>query len=208
MEWLILVGIGMLFEAIAIMWAYFEIQIEGPNSWASGLFYTWRRTVKWFSKPITGYHVSLGILAFLLLLLPVAVVFLTIGTEPMLGFLKQLDTSILLDLLVKAFFVLTSILLAVVLYEDFLWNVMNPYPQFGVKDFKKKYPQVGKTWYVPGTSVPIDFVVLAVLSSILAVVAGITEEWIVIFITMLIISLAMAAWRYKIDCKREKQKSL
>lgn len=199
-----LMFVGMLLEAISVAWAYFEIQIEGPNSWASGLPYSWKKDVSWFSKPITGYHVSLGALGLLVLLFPIAIILLVIGIEPIANYLKSLGGMNLISLFLKTILISLSLLLAIVLHEDFLWNVINPDPRFGVKDFKKKYPQVGKTWYIPHTPMPIDFVIMTTLSLVLALFAGMMTEWLVIFATMLVVTLVIARARYKYDLRQEK----
>ena len=51
---------------IAVSLAYYEVQIEGPNGWASSLP-TWKSTdpsITWIfgGRPVTGYHVSLNII--------------------------------------------------------------------------------------------------------------------------------------------------
>ncbi len=87
------------------------------------------------------------------------------------------------------------------MHEDFLWNVINPSSEFGVKDFTKKYPQVGKTFFV--WFVPIDYIMMTIVSFAIAYVIGMTMTmiWLVIFATMLAITLVMATRRYLNDIK-------
>lgn len=203
-EVLLCVVVGFLLEAISIAWAYFEIQIEGPNSWASGLPYTWKKNVSWFSKPITGYHVSLGILGMLVIMLPLAVISLVVDLGSVIDCLKNMGGIDLVSVSGNIILAFLSLLLVIVLHEDFLWNAINPDPRFGVKDFKSKYPQIGEKSYIPHTPIPTFFAGLTVASFIFAFLAGITAEWMVIFITMLVVTLVIARARYKLDMEQEE----
>ncbi|MFA6407833.1 MAG: hypothetical protein WCV80_04015 [Candidatus Paceibacterota bacterium] len=108
----------LLFASYAF--AKFEIQIEGPNGWASNLP-TWRLPPShWVSRvffggrPTDGYHVWLFTFIFFLLHAP----------------FLYLPFSIAIELKIVSFFILLLIL------EDFLWFVINP--AFGIKKFKKE----------------------------------------------------------------------
>lgn len=184
--------LGLFCEYFAISWAYAEVQIEGPNSWARGLP-CWRKKYAWFPKEITGYHVSMASLlasAFLLAFTAVIIAGLISDIELVARMLK------VFGLIVEVLF---SISVLGIMHEDFLWNVLNPSDKFGVKDFTKKYPEVGKTVYI--WIVPIDYILMTLFSFLLAYAIGgaMIAIWIGIYLAMLTITLALAGIRYKKD---------
>jgi hypothetical protein len=104
----------------AWLFAQVEVQIEGPNGWASALP-TWRLETRWtralFGKrAITGYHFWFQLFVFTMLHLPYA-----LGTIPF---------SLRFELRILAFAMLFWVL------EDFLWFVCNP--AFGLSGFRRE----------------------------------------------------------------------
>jgi len=125
---------SLYLAAIAIVLAYFEVQIEGPNGWASALP-TWRNespNLTWIfgGRPITGYHVALNILLLLFFHWPFVFTKWSFSNE----------TKV-----IAAF-----TLLAVV--WDFLWFVINP--NFGLKKYNSDNVWWFKNWCC---GVPIDY---------------------------------------------------
>ena len=187
--------LGLFCEYFAISWAYAEVQIEGDKSWARGLP-CWRKKYSWFSKEITGYHVSMASLlasAFLLAFTAVIIAGLISDIEIVTGMLKVFNLIL---------GVLFSISVLGIMHEDFLWNVFNPSDKFGVKDFTRKYPEVGKTIYI--WVVPIDYILMTLFSFLLAYVMGgaMIAIWIGIYLAMLMITLTLAGIRYKKDIEK------
>jgi hypothetical protein len=102
----------------AFLFALVEIQIEGPNGWASALP-TWRFESRWSrllfgNRTITGYHVFFHLFVLSLLHVPYAI--------------GALQFSIVIELRILAFALLFWVL------EDFLWFVCNP--DFGIAAFR------------------------------------------------------------------------
>jgi|WetSurMetagenome_2_1015567.scaffolds.fasta_scaffold27719_2 hypothetical protein len=120
--------------AIALLLAYFEVQIEGPNGWA-GILPTWRLTnpnITWIfgGRPVTGYHVSLNLLL------------LSFFHWPLL-FNKW-------SLVFEAKTLSCFALLATV--WDFLWFIINP--NFGLGKYNSANIWWFKTWLL---GIPIDY---------------------------------------------------
>ena len=115
---------------MAFLFAKWEIQIEGKYGWAAKLP-TWRKNsgflVKIYGKPITGYHVYMFLTSSALVHFPIF--FITNWT------LKN-------ELTVLGF------LLLMLVFEDFLWFVLNP--AFGLKNFRKTNPNLWwhKKWFL------------------------------------------------------------
>lgn len=188
--WLIAAIIaGIIVEYFALAWAYFEVQIEGDKSWARSLP-CWRRKYSWFSKEITGYHVSL-------MFLMIAIILLTLTAIAISIILIYPELSIAINIFKLIAAVLLSISILATMHEDFLWNVINPSPKFGVKDFTKKYPEVGKTIFI--WFIPIDYIMMTIASFVIAYSIGMTMIWLVIFSTMLVITSGISARRYLKD---------
>lgn len=128
---------------IAIVLAYFEVQIEGQNGWASELP-TWRinsPNLTWIfgGRPVTGYHVSLNLLLLLFFHWPFIFTKWNVQTE----------TEI-----ISAF-----TLLAVI--WDFLWFVINPY--YGIEKYSNANIWWFENWFI---GVPVDYffgIMMAVL---------------------------------------------
>jgi hypothetical protein len=107
---------------LAVVFALFEIQIEGKDGWATKLP-CWRKEDGLIVKlsggrPITGYHIVMVSFVILIFHFPFLFAQWTLATE-----------LLVLGLLFETF-----------LLEDFFWFVFNPY--FGLKRFKK-----GEIWW-------------------------------------------------------------
>ena len=120
--------------AVALALAYLEVQIEGPNGWASALP-TWRTTdpaVTWIfgGRPVTGYHLALNCLLLLLLHWPFQFTRWTLIAEARV---------------LHAFAVLAVI-------WDFLWFVINP--SFGLERYGAETVWWFRHWFL---GVPVDY---------------------------------------------------
>jgi hypothetical protein len=132
----------MLFMAFIL--ACWEIQIEGKDGWAAKSP-GWKVDKGWLMRltnglPVTGYHVFMTIFLLASVHLPL---FFT-------------SWSIRLESLLLGFYI------GMVLVEDFLWFVLNPY--FGIKNFKKGKIWWHKNWWGP---VPALYWFLFVLAAAL-----------------------------------------
>ena len=117
----------MLFMALIL--AEWEIQIEGKDGWVAKSP-GWRIEKGWLMKlsggrPVTGYHIYMTV--FLIALVHLPLFFLTRTWR--------------LESLLLGFYV------GMVLLEDFLWFVLNPY--FGLKKFRKGQIWWHKSWCGP-----------------------------------------------------------
>lgn len=117
-----IIGFLAFMVFLAVILAFWEIQIEGKDGWAARLP-GWRVEKGWLVKltggrPITGYHL------FLTLFL-ITMVHLPLFFAPWNWRLESL---------------LIGFYLGMVLLEDFLWFVFNPH--YGFKSFRK-----GKIWW-------------------------------------------------------------
>lgn len=116
--------------AVSIIFALMEIQIEGKDGWA-GKLPTWRVDLKFFkffngdNKPLTGYHLYLWILLFLI---------------PHTAFIFT-SWSVGRELAVVSFYMLF------LRVEDFFWFVFNP--NYGIKKFKKGSIPWHREWLGP-----------------------------------------------------------
>ena len=126
-----LIGIILYMIVLAIVFALWEIQIEGKNGWASALP-TWRKEKGWIVKllggrPLTGYHICM--VSFLILMLHFIFCFTPWNWGK--------------ELLIIGFF------FGFLLVEDFCWFVFNP--AFRLKGFTKDNPDLWwhKTWWGP-----------------------------------------------------------
>jgi hypothetical protein len=118
---------------LACILALWEIQIEGKDGWASNVP-GWRIEKGWLVKlsggrPITGYHLFMTLFLITIIHLP-------------LFFIRW---SWRLESLLLGFYV------GMVLLEDFLWFVLNPY--FGIKSFRKGKIWWHKRWWGPLPSI-------------------------------------------------------
>ena len=133
---------------MAFILALWEIQIEGKDGWAAKTP-GWRIEKGWLvritgGRPITGYHFYMIIFMIALVHLPLFFV----------------SWSWRLECLLIGFY------LGMVLMEDFLWFVLNPY--YGIKSFRKGKIWWHKTWWGP---VPSLYWILAV-STVLLIYFG------------------------------------
>jgi hypothetical protein len=124
----------LLLILTSIVFALFEIQIEGKDGWAKNIP-TWKTNTKPISfkpiriildpnKPFTGYHLYL--LLFIILLVHLPLIFYNWGLRNeifIISFLLYLSTV-----------------------EDFLWFVLNPY--YGIKNFKKENIPWHTYWFL------------------------------------------------------------
>lgn len=129
----------MLF--IALILACWEIQIEGKDGWAAKSP-GWKVEKGWIIKltgglPVTGYHVFMTVFLIAVIHLP----------------LFFIAWSWRLECLLLGFYV------GMVLVEDFLWFIINPY--FGLKYFRKGKIWWHKRWWGP---VPAIYWFLAVIA--------------------------------------------
>jgi len=126
--------IAVYLLTIAIVLAYFEVQIEGPNGWASALP-TWRVTspnVTWIfgGRPVTGYHVALNALLLLFFHWPFM-------------FKKW---NFIDEVIIMCSFTLLAVI------WDFLWFVINP--NFGLDRYGVTSVWWFKRWFL---GVPVDY---------------------------------------------------
>jgi hypothetical protein len=114
-----LLGFMVFLSGILALW---EIQIEGKDGWAANSP-GWRIEKGWVVKimggrPLTGYHLFMTLFIIGIVHLPLFFV----------------PWNWRLECLLLGFYV------GMVLLEDFLWFVLNPY--YGIKSFRK-----GKIWW-------------------------------------------------------------
>ena len=114
---------------MAFILAEWEIQIEGKDGWAAKSP-GWRVEKGWLMKlsggrPVTGYHFYMTIFLIALVHLP----------------LFFLAWTWRLECLLLGFYV------GMVLLEDILWFVLNPY--YGIKKFRKGQIWWYKSWWGP-----------------------------------------------------------
>ena len=123
---------------LGFVFANVEIQIEGPNGWATGLP-TWRLERNWVvdsfwgGRPVTGYHVWVFFFMALAFHLPMLVSW---------QFSLKLEGRLLSCL---AFFWII---------EDFFWFALNP--AFGLSRLTPEFAWWHKRWIL---GVPSDYIV-------------------------------------------------
>lgn len=137
-----IVFVAFVFVA-ALAFAQLEIEIEGPNGWASNLP-TWRIKNRWTrlllgSRPLTGYHLWVHIFVLVMIHFPVA--------------LRISPWSWGLELRILSFDILFF------LVEDFMWFVLNP--AFGFRRFRRE----NIWWHAPSWwwIMPRDYWVLVLI---------------------------------------------
>lgn len=152
---------------IATVLAFLDFQVEGKYGWAAKLP-CWRpknpnslipRIYSWFmeGRPLTGYHIAF---------FGVVLVFLH---HPFFG---GISWSLSLELETISMFSL------VMLFEDFLWFVWNPF--YGLKRFNPQAIEWHKKWIGP---VPTGYPILATASFIFVLMAtrfeggNILKDW-------------------------------
>jgi hypothetical protein len=135
-----IIGLLAFMVFLACILALWEIQIEGKDGWAANSP-GWRIEKGWAVKitggrPITGYHIFMTLFI-------IGVVHLPLFFAPW---------SWRLECLLVGFY------LGMVLLEDFLWFVFNPY--YGIKSFRKGKIWWHKSWWGP---VPSFYWILLIL---------------------------------------------
>lgn len=128
---------------LSILLAIWEIQIEGTKGWAEKLP-CWKKTTgfipeKIIGAPLTGYHLALVGFLFAMVHFPFVFVQWNIKTE--------------LQVL--------SVVLLILVIEDFLWFVLNP--NFSFQRFRKKQIQWRVHWIGPLPTYYYIFSALAAL---------------------------------------------
>ena len=169
--------IGSMLGLVVLALAYKEAQTEGKNPWAAALP-CWRKTVSWFPKELTGYHV--GLVSYTLTLV-------ALSATVCIFILKIYGIEVPIELFGTLAVFLLSLLILLSTFEDFMWHIVNPYQkEYGLHTFmKKKYPAFKGIfiWIVP-----IDYFFTVVLSLVLAYSVGLMVEWIVIVVVLLVMT--------------------
>ncbi len=127
---------GAYLFVIAVVLAYFEVQVEGPDGWAARLP-TWRSndpawTWVFGGRPITGYHLALNVLLLLFLHWPFLFKRWELADEARV---------------IQGFAVLSVV-------WDFLWFVLNP--AFGLSKYDAAHIWWFKHWFL---KIPLDYFV-------------------------------------------------
>ncbi len=140
--------------ALAVTLALTEIEIEGRHGWAEKTS-TWYRTrgpaarlwgVFTNGKPLTGYHLSLGLFLLLVFHLPFAI---------------AVPWTVSGELTTLATFILWTTV------WDFLWFILNPH--YGLRHFRPKNIWWHRRWVGP---IPQDYLIGGFVSVLLALAAG------------------------------------
>ncbi len=134
---------------LSIVTALLEIQIEGPHGWAAALP-TWKIEWRWLSflnngKPLTGYHLYLNTVQFLMFHFPVLFT----------GWSWTLEWTLLAAYC--EYFV----------FWDFLWFILNPY--FGWQRFSRAYVWWFRHWI---GHFPLDYFTLLTTSCAFILLRG------------------------------------
>jgi hypothetical protein len=132
-------GLLAFMVLLGFLLALWEIQIEGKDGWAANSP-GWRIEKGWLVKlfggrPITGYHVFMTLFLVAMIHLPLFFISWSWRLESLL----------------------IGLYLGMLLVEDFLWFVLNPY--FGIKNFRKGKIWWHKQWLGP---VPVIYWILLV----------------------------------------------
>jgi len=131
----------------ALLLAFTEVQIEGKHGWARDLP-SWRAhpgsfAARWYGrfmqgKELTGYHAGMFSLVFLVLFSP---------------FVFGVPVTAV------AIFQIFSLYFLLIVFEDFLWFIINPY--FGLRKFRQAHIPWHKRWFL---GLPQDYYVGIFLS--------------------------------------------
>jgi hypothetical protein len=189
----------------AFFLAYLEINVEGKYGWAWRLP-TWYRTSKPYQrvmhKPLTGYHLALGVLLLILFHLPLLSLWLTGG-----------DWSVGKELF------WFSIYLVWVPLWDLLWFVLNPF--YGIEDFKKENVPWHSNDYWLWDRVPVGIYLVPVLIafgfSSLAIVFGqesalkylfwlVVVQAVLLMFVIVFVAPSFREWHYKMLVGRDARK--
>jgi len=178
--------IGIILGLVVLALAYKEAQMEGRHPWAAALP-CWRKTVSWFPKELTGYHV--GLVSYTLTLV-------ALTATVCIFILKTYGIKVPIELLGTLAMFLFSLLILLSTFEDFMWHIVNPYQkEYGLHTFmERKYPAFKGIfiWIVP-----IDYFFTVALSFVLAYWVGLAIEWIVIIVVLLIMTTIITIIRQK-----------
>jgi len=133
---------------LAVVFALFEIQIEGKDGWATKLP-CWRKEDGLIVKlsggrPITGYHIVMVTFVILIFHFPFLFAHWTLATE----------------------FLVLGLLFETFLLEDLFWFVFNPY--FGLKRFKKGEIWWHTRWWGPVPSLYYYMAAVSILFMVLS----------------------------------------
>ncbi len=165
---------------LAIILAFIEIQIEGPEGWVANLP-VWRpkagsrteRLARWLKikKPLTGYH--LGLLLFLFVLIHLPFVFGAVWSWSA-------------EFKILAFYAFWLFI------EDFLWFVLNPH--FGLTKFKSEHIWWHDQWLI---GAPVDYYTALIVSFLLYLpvkpsLAASAWEWLEILLTFVLLTVITA----------------
>ena len=139
-----IIGFLAFMVLMALILALWEIQMEGKDGWAAKMP-CWRINKGWLvrltgGRPITGYHVFMTLFLVAMVHLPIFFV----------------SWSWRLEGLLVGFYI------GMVLMEDFLWFVFNPY--YGIKSFRKGKIWWHDKWWGP---VPSFYWILIVIAALL-----------------------------------------
>lgn len=139
-----IIGLMAFMVLLSFFLALWEIQIEGKDGWAANSP-GWRIEKGWLVKmfggrPITGYHVFMTLFLIAVIHLP----------------LFFISWSWQLESLLIGFY------LGMLLVEDFLWFMLNPY--YGLKNFRKGKIWWHKQWLGP---VPLLYWILLIFTILL-----------------------------------------
>jgi hypothetical protein len=185
---------------LAATFAILEIQIEGKDGWAKNLP-TWRPSSKNFlvqlyskimsGKELTGYHLSVFFLAFLILNLPFA-----------FGFPFTLENFLKI---VSLYFIFCAL-------WDFLWFILNPH--YSLKKFKEEHLSFHhRKWFL---GLPIDYF-YGIAASFLVLIPLIINNgqilywWmssLALFIIQVLIVIAFTHYALKIESQKSPEKEV
>jgi len=96
-----------------------------------------------------------------------------------------------------------SIIVLIAVYEDFLWNIINPNHKYGIIKFRKNYIGIIDKFLF---TIPVDYLILIILSSLFALIANEIRWWTINFIIFLILTIVISINRYYIDIKNMADK--
>jgi hypothetical protein len=139
-----IIGLLAFMILLSFLLALWEIQIEGKDGWAANspggrIEKGWLVKISG-GRPITGYHVFMTLFLIAIIHLP----------------LFFISWSWRLESLLIGFY------LGMLLVEDFLWFVLNPY--YGIKSFRKGKIWWHKRWLGP---VPVFYWILMIFAVLL-----------------------------------------
>ena len=181
-----IIVIGIMLGLVVLALAYKEAQMEGKSPWAADLP-CWRKTVSWFPKELTGYHV--GLVSYTLTLV-------VLSATVCMFILKTYGIEVPIELFGTLAVFLLSLLVLLSTFEDFMWHIVNPYQnEYGLHTFmEKKYPAFKRIfiWIVP-----VDYFFTVALSFVLAYSIGLMMEWMVIVVVLLVMMIIITMIRQR-----------